>query len=321
MGDAVRGIELRVLDGPNLYFPRPAIKLTLAVPGWMRASDHRVTEVATRLGVSGAITPGRARFPAPPAARGADRRAADPASGRRLRRPQARRQGHAGQRRRPDRRRVPVAATRRRGGARRARPPRGMEAILRRSPDRWVAQAGVRLASVDPGDEPTVPDPTIPVIQVTGTNGKTTTVRLLAHLVRASERSVAYSSTDGVYRDDGVLVEAGDYSGFGGAAMALAQQPDVAVLETARGGMLLRGSAGPAQRRGGRHERERRSPRAARRRHRGSARGGQGDRDEDHPPRRMGRPERRRSARARDAAARDRASVALLAPPRPARAP
>ena len=52
---------------------------------------------------------------------------------------------------------------------------------------------------------------------------------------------VAYSSTDGVYRDDGELVERGDYSGFGGAAMALAQDPDVAVLETARGGMLLRG--------------------------------------------------------------------------------
>ena len=85
-------------------------------------------------------------------------------------------------------------------------------------------------------------DPTIPVIQVTGTNGKTTTVRLLAHLVRTAGRSVAFSSTDGVYRDDGELVERGDYSGFGGAAMALAQEPDIAVLETARGGMLLRGA-------------------------------------------------------------------------------
>jgi cyanophycin synthetase len=51
---------------------------------------------------------------------------------------------------------------------------------------------------------------------------------------------VAYSSTDGVYRND-ELVEPGDYSGFAGAAMALAQEPDVAVLETARGGILLRG--------------------------------------------------------------------------------
>ena len=85
------------------------------------------------------------------------------------------------------------------------------------------------------------PIPHVPVVQVTGTNGKTTTVRLLAHLVRSAGKTVAYSSTDGVFRDDGALVEAGDYSGFGGAARALAQEPDVAVLETARGGMLLRG--------------------------------------------------------------------------------
>ena len=39
-----------------------------------------------------------------------------------------------------------------------------------------------------------------------------------------------------------MLVERGDYSGFGGAAMALALEPDIAVLETARGGMLLRGA-------------------------------------------------------------------------------
>ena len=87
-----------------------------------------------------------------------------------------------------------------------------------------------------------MPDPTIPVISVTGTNGKTTTVRLLAHLVRRPGGRVAYSSTDGVYRGDGELVEAGDYSGFAGAPPARSQQrPDVAVLETARGGMLLRG--------------------------------------------------------------------------------
>jgi cyanophycin synthetase len=111
----------------------------------------------------------------------------------------------------------------------------------RRSPARVVAEAAERLEHVDPGPEPTVPDPTIPVISVTGTNGKTTTVRLLAHMVRTAGLRVAYSSTDGVYRDDAELVEAGDYSGFGGAARALAQEPDVAVLETARGGILLRG--------------------------------------------------------------------------------
>src|SRR5205809_818055 len=79
------------------------------------------------------------------------------------------------------------------------------------------------------------------MIAVTGTSGQTTTVRLVAHLVRTAGRSVGYTTTDGVYRDDD-LVEAGDYSGFGGAGMALAQPGiAVAVLETARGGILLRG--------------------------------------------------------------------------------
>ena len=86
----------------------------------------------------------------------------------------------------------------------------------------------------------TLPDPDIPVIQVSGTNGKTTTTRLIAHMVMTAGKRVAFSSTDGVYRNDR-LVKKGDYSGFGGAAIALAQHPDVAVLETARGGILLRG--------------------------------------------------------------------------------
>ena len=51
------------------------------------------------------------------------------------------------------------------------------------------------------------------MIAVTGTNRKTTTVRLLAHIVRTAGCNVAYSSTDGVFHD-GELVEAGDYSGW-----------------------------------------------------------------------------------------------------------
>jgi cyanophycin synthetase len=110
----------------------------------------------------------------------------------------------------------------------------------RRSPRRTIARLATEIQNTDPGPEPTVRDPEVPVIQVTGTNGKTTTVRLLAHLVTSAGRRVAYSSTDGVYRD-GRRVKKGDYSGFGGAAMALAQRPDIAVLETARGGILQRG--------------------------------------------------------------------------------
>jgi cyanophycin synthetase len=240
VADAVRLIELRVLEGPNLYFTRPAIKLTLAVPGWLVTSDDRILTIAGRLGVPGSVKTG------PPESEQRRRVVA------RLAAFFTRRIAVAGGARRlavrarpgPERDQIVVAFPWRRRGAAEAlgnEVAAGMAALLRRSPDRLVAEAGRRLRAVDPGDEPTVPDPHVQVVQVTGTNGKTTTVRLLAHLVRTAGKTVAYSSTDGVFRDDGDLVEAGDYSGFGGAARALAQDPDVAVLETARGGMLLRG--------------------------------------------------------------------------------
>lgn len=84
-------------------------------------------------------------------------------------------------------------------------------------------------------------DPQVPCVAISGTNGKTTTTRLIAHCARVSGLSTAWSSTDGVFRD-GALVEAGDFSGPGGARRVLAE-PGIgfAVLETARGGLLLRG--------------------------------------------------------------------------------
>ena len=242
MAPPVDVVEIRVLDGPNLYFPRPAVKLTLAVPGWLTAPEARVRQAAEGLGLSGAAKPGapgseqRRRMAMRIAATFA-RRAAIASGARRL-----------AVRARPGARfdEIVVAFPWRRRDAAQALAQEvatAMEPLLRgRSPARLAAAAGARLAAADPGPEPTVPDPDVPVVQVTGTNGKTTTVRLLAHIVRSAGLRVAYSSTDGVYRDDGKLVEKGDYSGFGGAALALAQRPDVAVLETARGGMLLRGS-------------------------------------------------------------------------------
>jgi len=111
----------------------------------------------------------------------------------------------------------------------------------RRSMRAAIRELAATVMASEPGPQPTVPEPHIPVIAVTGTNGKTTTVRLLAHLVRAAGKTVAYSSTDGVYLQDR-LVEKGDYSGFGGAGKAMSQPgADLAVLETARGGILLRG--------------------------------------------------------------------------------
>lgn len=81
----------------------------------------------------------------------------------------------------------------------------------------------------------------VPKAVVTGSNGKTTSVRLLAAMLRAHGLATGYSSTDGLFID-GERVEAGDYSGPVGARTVL-RHPRVqaAVLETARGGLLRRG--------------------------------------------------------------------------------
>ncbi len=83
----------------------------------------------------------------------------------------------------------------------------------------------------------------IPAALVTGSNGKTTVVRLLAALLRARGLHVAHSCTEGVYFDN-ALIEGGDFSGPGGARTVLRhRQAQAAVLETARGGLLRRGLA------------------------------------------------------------------------------
>lgn len=83
----------------------------------------------------------------------------------------------------------------------------------------------------------------IPTALVTGSNGKTTTVRLLAAMTRANGWRTAHTCTDGVYFE-GQSLEAGDFSGPTGARTALRHpQAQAAILETARGGMLRRGLA------------------------------------------------------------------------------
>ncbi len=83
----------------------------------------------------------------------------------------------------------------------------------------------------------------IPVALVTGTNGKTTSTRLLARIAREAGKHVGSTSSDGVVVGDEVL-ERGDWTGPAAARIVL-RRPDVefAVLETARGGILRRGLA------------------------------------------------------------------------------
>ncbi len=81
----------------------------------------------------------------------------------------------------------------------------------------------------------------VPIGLVTGTNGKTTTVRLATHIVRAAGKNVGLSSTDWIAVNDRVL-DRGDWSGPGGARTVLREQDvDLAILESARGGLLRRG--------------------------------------------------------------------------------
>ncbi|CAN5621875.1 hypothetical protein BH23CHL7_BH23CHL7_16610 [soil metagenome] len=81
----------------------------------------------------------------------------------------------------------------------------------------------------------------IPIVAVTGTNGKTTTVRMIGHILKLMGRRVGMTSTDGIVID-GRLIRKGDMSGPRSAQMVL-QNPsvDTAVFEVARGGILREG--------------------------------------------------------------------------------
>lgn len=83
----------------------------------------------------------------------------------------------------------------------------------------------------------------IPVIAVTGTNGKTTTALLLGHAARVARLGTGVTTTEGVFIN-GVRVDQGDCSGYWSARKVLTStEVDFAVLETARGGILKRGLA------------------------------------------------------------------------------
>jgi cyanophycin synthetase len=81
----------------------------------------------------------------------------------------------------------------------------------------------------------------VPIAAITGTNGKTTTARMLAHIAKMAGFTPGLTTTDGVYID-GQRTVAGDMTGPVSARMVLADpQIDIAVLETARGGLLRAG--------------------------------------------------------------------------------
>lgn len=83
----------------------------------------------------------------------------------------------------------------------------------------------------------------IPLISITGTNGKTTTTRLISYVLRNMGYNVGMTTTEGIYIGS-ECIEKGDTTGFYSAkAVLLNKDVDVAVLETARGGIIRKGLA------------------------------------------------------------------------------
>jgi len=232
-------VELRVLEGPNLYFPRAAVKLTLDVSTITEAGEEAVLRFARRIGLRttrpGAPGSGfRQRF----ALRAVERLVRAIASEAGTRRLAVRVRPTSD----PD---VVIVAFpwRNRGRARALGEAvaQALDALPTPDVEEAVSAAAAEVAAAPRGDKPATITPTIPVVAVTGTNGKTTTSRMIAHIARTSGLVVGWSNTDGIYRD-GVLVEAGDYSGPSGAGRALGLDGvQFAVTETARGGILLKG--------------------------------------------------------------------------------
>ncbi len=235
-------VEVRLLDGPNLYFPRPAAKVTLDIGGLLDLDLAQAQRLAAEVGLSRS-QPGpegsafRQRFAGRVVAH-LVRRLALAGGVKRL-----------AVRSRPGTEVTElVVAYPWRNSARAEMLADGVAAVLDAVGSGDAAdvaevlqRAARRLAATPPGSAPQLLKPRIPVVAVTGTNGKTTTSRMLGFIAQRTGLSVGWSSTDGVYLN-GELVEAGDYSGPSGAGQVL-RQPGVelAVTETARGGILRRG--------------------------------------------------------------------------------
>ena len=232
-------VELRILEGPNLYFPRAAVKLTLDVSSIVEAGDETVLRLARRIGLRttrpGAADSGfRQRFALRAVERLVRAIATEAGTSRLAVRVRPTSDPHV----------LVVAFPWRNRGRAQAlgeAVAHALDALPTPDLEAAVSAAAEEVRAAEPGERPTTITPRIPVVAVTGTNGKTTTSRMIAHIARSSGLVVGWSNTDGIYRD-GVLVEAGDYSGPSGAGRALGL-PGVqfAVTETARGGILLKG--------------------------------------------------------------------------------
>ncbi|GGB34314.1 hypothetical protein GCM10011492_26210 [Flexivirga endophytica] len=238
--DGVTVVGARILRGPNLYFTRPAAKITLRAPSYLGGDSEQLRSLAREMAVRARDT-GR---PDTEARRGFVLRVVERAVRLLMRQAGVVR---IGVRVRPGETLdevVVVFALNNAGRARAVTDVIGplLSGLLGAEPVADVfARAGEHVRSQPPGERVRALRPKVPVVAVTGTNGKTTTTRLIAHLGMTAGLRTGWSSTDGVLVQ-GEVVESGDYSGPGGARAVLGTSGvQFGVLETARGGMLWRG--------------------------------------------------------------------------------
>jgi cyanophycin synthetase len=239
----VRLVEIRLLEGPNVYRLVPVVKVEVAV-GRGRAWQ------GSRTASAGIVQIGRAV----PAREWPDDVADLVAWARRLRAAHGEHGGPVEVHRPSDAGRWVVTwpwagaerahliaeaaydlAARSVSPARRARLT-GMQA---RRLDHWATR--ISAARATPPSWIRDEQRRMPVISITGTNGKSTVTRLITHILLRAGRHVGTTTSDGILVDER-MVDPGDWTGPGGAQVILRRNDvDVAVLETARGGLVLRG--------------------------------------------------------------------------------
>jgi len=233
----MRLIEVRLLDGPNVYRLEPAVKVELAVGRRRTWFGERLPGRHAVVRLGGRVRPRDA--PAPVAALAEwVRRLHREALGRRSIAVAIHRSSEPGH--------WVVSFPWREGGRAEQIGRTAYRLAERRADPRRDRLAGSTVQSILDADTtpPLLVDDharRVPAICISGTNGKSTTTRMIGHILRTAGRTVGMTTSDGVYIDD-TLVEEGDLTGPQGAQRVLDDpKVEVAVLETARGGIVLRG--------------------------------------------------------------------------------